>query len=84
MKKLGLRRKKITSTIFQYNVNRLHRLLLDGKLIHLNWEVVIMNNNEQNATIISNDALRGKPYLDIDRVITEGNPKKSNQSRNEK
>jgi hypothetical protein len=43
-----------------------------------------MNNNEQNATIISNDALCGKPYLDIDRVITEGNPKKSNQSRNEK
>ncbi|MDM5328924.1 hypothetical protein [Neobacillus sp. CF12] len=43
-----------------------------------------MNNNEQNATIISNDALRGKPYLDIDRVITEGNHKKSNQSRNEK
>ena len=43
-----------------------------------------MSNNEQNATIASNDALRGKPYLDIDRVITEGNPKKSNQSRKEK
>ena len=31
-----------------------------------------MNNNNETSTIISNDALRGKPYLDIDRVITEG------------
>ncbi|MEC1523710.1 hypothetical protein P9D43_17030 [Neobacillus niacini] len=36
-----------------------------------------MNNNEENTTIISNDALRGKPYLDIDRVITEGNARGS-------
>lgn len=40
-------------------------------------------NNEQNKTIVSNDALRGKPYLDIDRVITEGNPNRSTQSRKE-
>ncbi|MEH7179799.1 hypothetical protein [Neobacillus vireti] len=31
-----------------------------------------MNTNNETSTIISNDALRGKPYLDIDRVITEG------------
>ncbi|WP_193747695.1 hypothetical protein [Neobacillus niacini] len=42
-----------------------------------------MNSNEQNATIISNDALRGKPYLDIDRVITEGNSNSSTHHRNE-
>ena len=40
-----------------------------------------MNNNNETSTIISNDALRGKPYLDIDRVITEG---KSNHSTHEK
>jgi hypothetical protein len=38
-----------------------------------------MNDENQNDTIISNEALRGKPYLDIDRVITEGNPQSSNQ-----
>jgi hypothetical protein len=42
-----------------------------------------MNNENQNDTIISNDALRGKPYLDIDRVITEGNSKSSSHHRNE-
>jgi hypothetical protein len=42
-------------------------------------EVAKMNNETQNDTIICNEALRGKPYLDIDRVITEGNPKSSNQ-----
>ena len=26
--------------------------------------------NDESSKIISNDALRGKPYLDIDRVIT--------------
>ncbi len=31
-----------------------------------------MNNKIKSSTIISNDALRGKPFLDIDRVITEG------------
>jgi hypothetical protein len=41
-----------------------------------------MNNETQNETIISNEALRGKPYLDIDRVITEGNPNSSNQHGN--
>ncbi|MDR7076903.1 hypothetical protein J2Y03_001926 [Neobacillus niacini] len=30
-----------------------------------------MNNNNETSTIFSNEALRGKPYLDIDRVITE-------------
>lgn len=29
-------------------------------------------NNEEKINIISNDAVRGKPYLDIDRVINEG------------
>jgi hypothetical protein len=42
-----------------------------------------MNNDEQNTTIISNDALRGKPYLDIDRVITEGNPNNSTRQKND-
>jgi hypothetical protein len=31
-----------------------------------------VNYKNETSTIISNDALRGKPYLDIDRVITEG------------
>jgi hypothetical protein len=42
-----------------------------------------VNNNEQDTTIISNDALRGKPYLDIDRVITEGNPHSSTRLKND-
>jgi hypothetical protein len=42
-----------------------------------------MNANEQNKTIVSNDALRGKPYLDIDRVIPEGESKSSSHHRNE-
>jgi hypothetical protein len=42
-----------------------------------------MNSNEQNTTIISNDALRGKPYLDIDRVITEGNPHSATHQKND-
>lgn len=42
-----------------------------------------MNTNEQNTTIISNDALRGKPYLDIDRVITEGNRHSSTHHKSE-
>jgi hypothetical protein len=42
-----------------------------------------MNNNEQNKTIVTNDALRGKPYLDIDRVITAGDSKSSSHHRNE-
>lgn len=29
-------------------------------------------NKKETAHIVSNDALRDKPYLDIDRVITEG------------
>nr|WP_263324616.1 hypothetical protein [Neobacillus sp. Marseille-Q6967] len=29
------------------------------------------DKSKDNSTIVSNDALRGKPYLDIDRVITE-------------
>ncbi|SDM62781.1 hypothetical protein SAMN05443253_104313 [Bacillus sp. OK048] len=40
-----------------------------------------MNKNNETSTIISNDVLRGKPYLDIDRVITE---EKSNHSTHEK
>lgn len=31
-----------------------------------------MNDKIESGTIVSNDAVRGKPYLDIDRVITEG------------
>jgi hypothetical protein len=30
-----------------------------------------MNDKNESSTIISNEALRGKPFLDIDRVITE-------------
>ncbi|WP_157256171.1 hypothetical protein [Bacillus timonensis] len=30
------------------------------------------DKKEESIEIFSNDALRGKPYLDIDRVITEG------------
>lgn len=29
------------------------------------------NKPKDNSTIVGNDALRGKPYLDIDRVITK-------------
>ncbi|MFS0779504.1 hypothetical protein ABC255_26350 [Neobacillus sp. 3P2-tot-E-2] len=43
-----------------------------------------MNNNDQDTTIISNDALRGKPYLDIDRVIIEGNPNSTTHNKKEK
>lgn len=42
-----------------------------------------MSMNEQKTTIISNDALRGKPYLDIDRVITEGNRHSSTHHKND-
>jgi hypothetical protein len=42
-----------------------------------------MNNNEQNKTIVPNDALRGKPYLDIDRVITKVDSNSSRHHRNE-
>lgn len=48
------------------------------------WGVVLMNNENQNDTIISNEALRGKPYLDIDRVITEGNTNSSAHNKKEK
>ncbi len=30
------------------------------------------DTKEESIEIFSNEALRGKPYLDIDRVITEG------------
>ncbi|WP_269320616.1 hypothetical protein [Bacillus sp. UNC41MFS5] len=30
------------------------------------------DNRKENIKIVSNDAIQGKPYLDIDRVITEG------------
>ncbi|MDQ1004671.1 hypothetical protein QFZ28_005211 [Neobacillus niacini] len=43
-----------------------------------------MNNENQNNTIISNEALRGKPYLDIDRVITEGNLNSTTHKKKEK
>lgn len=42
-----------------------------------------MNNENQNDTIVSNEALRGKPYLDIDRVITKGNPNSSTHNKKE-
>ncbi|MFP7298810.1 hypothetical protein [Neobacillus niacini] len=38
-----------------------------------------MYKENQSDTIYTNEALRGKPYLDIDRVITEGNPNSSKQ-----
>jgi hypothetical protein len=43
-----------------------------------------MNNEQQTDKIITNDALRGKPYLDIDRVITEDNPNSSAHNKKEK
>ncbi|GGH75134.1 hypothetical protein GCM10010978_14680 [Compostibacillus humi] len=33
------------------------------------------NREKPTAKIFSNDALRGKPYLDIDRVIDAGKSK---------
>lgn len=53
-------------------------------LIEKYLEAAIMNNENQPDTVISNEALRGKPYLDIDRVITEGNPNNSTQNKKEK
>ena len=47
-------------------------------------EVARMKNETQNDTIICNEAVRGKPYLDIDRVITEGNPHSSTHNKKEK
>jgi hypothetical protein len=40
-----------------------------------------MNNKKQTSKIISNDALRGKPYLDIDRVINEGKNSESTSNK---
>ncbi|MGG1677755.1 hypothetical protein ACIFOT_18625 [Neobacillus sp. NRS-1170] len=35
-------------------------------------EVMMMKDHRKNTVnIVSNEAVRGKPYLDIDRVITE-------------
>ncbi len=42
-----------------------------------------MNDNNETSTIISNEALRGKPYLDIDRVIRDGKNNNSAQNRND-
>jgi hypothetical protein len=47
-------------------------------------EVARMNNENKNDTIVSNEALRGKPYLDIDRVITEGNTNSPTHNKKEK
>ena len=33
------------------------------------------DHKNESMMLFSNDALRGKPYLDIDRVITEGKSK---------
>lgn len=40
------------------------------------------DNKEESLHIFSNDAIVGKPFLDIDRVINEGE-KGSNQGNNE-
>jgi len=34
------------------------------------------DNHKGSIKIVSNDAIKGKPYLDIDRVITEGKAEK--------
>ncbi|WP_257148619.1 hypothetical protein [Bacillus sp. AFS073361] len=34
------------------------------------------DDRKGSIKIVSNDAIKGKPYLDIDRVITEGEAKK--------
>lgn len=39
------------------------------------------DNHKENTKIVSNDAIKGKPYLDIDRVITE---RKSGHSQKER
>lgn len=39
------------------------------------------DNTKETVNIVSNEALRGKPYLDIDRVITEGKSGYSQKKR---
>lgn len=41
------------------------------------------DDKKELVNIISNDAIRGKPYLDIDRVINEGTSSGSAHLRNE-
>jgi hypothetical protein len=42
----------------------------------------MVKNKKHEAEIRSNDVLRGKPYLDIDRVIDDGTAKgRSNQEK---
>jgi hypothetical protein len=36
-------------------------------------------DNKEDVNIVSNDAIRGKPYLDIDRVINDGKSNRSDQ-----
>lgn len=42
------------------------------------------DSKEESIEIFSNDALRGKPYLDIDRVIPEGVSAYANKETNTK
>lgn len=42
------------------------------------------DNKKETVNIVSNDAIRGKPYLDIDRVINEGTTSSSAHLRNER
>ncbi|WP_156520690.1 hypothetical protein [Oceanobacillus sp. Castelsardo] len=45
---------------------------------------MIDDSKEKSMNTFINDALRGKPYLDIDRVITESRHKKGQEKRKNK
>lgn len=45
------------------------------KQLELIWGQFEMKTKKETAKIVSNEAVRGKPYLDIDRVLIEGKTK---------
>lgn len=42
---------------------------------------MMQENKNNNVNIVSNDAVVGKPYLDIDRVIPEGKSGNANRKK---
>ena len=48
----------------------------------MNWRLYMMQENKKDTVnILSHDAVVGKPYLDIDRVIPEGKSGNTNRKK---
>ncbi|WP_223588858.1 hypothetical protein [Neobacillus bataviensis] len=43
---------------------------------------MMKDHRKNTVNIVSNEAVRGKPYLDIDRVITESKSEQSQETYN--